>query len=127
MGSKRHRGHSAEIVDPVQVRRLVRRVESADEQVDGVRRARAQRLCQRPTYPRRSRLWTQRIEVADVVESDVSLDVLSKLDRVACSTDRSINVDESEIEIFQSLEAWMMVYGVWTNLTLQSKPLEGGG
>ena len=94
MGSKRHRGHRAEIVDPIQVRRLVRRVESADEEVDGVRRARAQRLCHRPTYPRRSRLWAQRIEVADVVESDVSLDVLGKLDRVACSTDRSINADK---------------------------------
>lgn len=98
MGGKRHRGHSAEIVDPVQVRRLVSRVKSADEEVDRVGGARAQRFCQRPAYPRRGRLWTQRMEVADVVEPDVSLYEFGELDGVTCvcATDRSINNARAE-------------------------------
>lgn len=84
---KGHLYECAEIVYPVEVGRIRRDVVTAEEQVDGVGLARAQRLCERAADPRRGGRRAQGVGVADLVQADVAFDVFRELHGVTWCKD----------------------------------------
>lgn len=84
MRRERHLRHRAQIIDPVQMWVERCRVVAAQQEVNRVGLARAQRVCEGFTDPGGSSGGAQRVEVADLVQSDVAFDVFSELDGVAC-------------------------------------------
>lgn len=83
MRRKRHLDDRAQIIDPVQIGRVLCEVVPANEQVDRVRVPGSERFCEGTTDPGCRGRRAERVEMADLVQPNVAFDELCKLDRVA--------------------------------------------
>ena len=83
MGRKRHLHHGSQVIYPVQTRFVLGRIVSAEEQIDGIGMARPQAFRQGAAYPGGGCRRTKRIHVADLIQTNVALDVFCELNGIA--------------------------------------------
>jgi hypothetical protein len=75
--------HRTEVIDPVEMWVVCRCVVPTQQEIDGIGLAGSKRVGECSANPRSGGSWSERVEVADLVQADVTLNVFSELNGVA--------------------------------------------